>query len=172
MFGWLCGWHCMCLHVYSKTDLRSRPDCAVGLGPFVLSPTSAMWFKSKRDSDLEDIRRISKPIGTPLCQGVRRPHLILACWLPKILPAIITLPSSGRLMSTEMLGSKWLILWWWDIILCLFILSRQIDGDVPRRPAAAAPPAPATGSGREAPKLGITTLQAQVTTSYIPWRVA
>jgi hypothetical protein len=27
LLGWLCGWHCMCLHVYSKTNLRSRPGC-------------------------------------------------------------------------------------------------------------------------------------------------
>jgi hypothetical protein len=44
-----------------------------------------------------------------LCQGVGRPQLILARWLPKFCPAIRTMPSSGRSMLTLMLVN-WLIL--------------------------------------------------------------
>jgi len=66
---------------------------------------SALW--SKRAQISKTSQGLASQIGTPLRQGVRRPHLILARWLPKIRQAMRTFPLSGRSILALMLV-KWL----------------------------------------------------------------
>ena len=68
-------------------------------------------------------------MGTPLCQGVTRPQLILAVVSAEILQMRLTSPSpsSGCMKSTLMLVKRLRL--WWREVFCRFIVSCQIAGN-------------------------------------------
>jgi hypothetical protein len=66
LFGWLCSWSCMCLHVYSKPNLRSRPGWGRFWSPS-MSPTTSM--SNRKDVTL--IRRSRSLFGIQFCSSSR-----------------------------------------------------------------------------------------------------
>ena len=75
---------------------------------------------------------LASQIGTPLRQGVRRPHLILARWLPKIRRVMRTLPSSRPSIS-ELMLVKCADVVIEILVLRLFFPRQIIVRDEPRR---------------------------------------
>jgi hypothetical protein len=114
---------------------------------------------------LQTLEENASQNGTPLCQGVRKPQLILACKASKSYLALETFPSSGCSILTLMLVKRLSLQWqehflsiyclppnWWKCSVGRWCIATRRQNVVPHRlpPSnkAAAAAAPSTAATR------------------------